>query len=470
MRARLDGRPLVAHVLQAARAAGLGRLVVVLGGDAAAVRADSWRPTRLPSTASLVAVNPAAGTGPGDVAPAGPGGGDRRSDARPACSSCWATSRGFAPAVIAALIGGGGAPGRPRGRRGATRATGRRTPSSSCRPRGGSSSASSRATAASVRSSPPARGASCACRSTAPNPDVDTPADLADPRREPSMPPDAQRPLPAAHAAWGARVRAHHAQTARVRETPEGGGLLRAGQPALRRRPPADRRRGPEPSAAAGAPARDVAGHRGRRRPLRPAARPARPRGRRARPVAGDARRAPRAGGRARHRQRRRDRGPLAGRPCGGASAGRRRRLIANLGYDVEAIGPFLDAMEAAAGRLCVAILADASRRGRPRVLAARPRRGAGRAAGARGVPRPAAGARADRGRSRGCRAPRAGSRRARSLTAWLRNQLFLEPGSAKDLALDREVAPHLVVNPDGTVGLAPELPMSTGIVTWEPR
>ena len=33
--------------------------------------------------------------------------------------------------------------------------------------------------------------------------------------------------------------------------------------------------------------------------------------------------------------------------------------LIANLGYDVEAIGPFLDAMEAAAGRLCVAILAD---------------------------------------------------------------------------------------------------------------
>ena len=33
--------------------------------------------------------------------------------------------------------------------------------------------------------------------------------------------------------------------------------------------------------------------------------------------------------------------------------------LIAHLGYDVEAIGPFLDAMEAAARRLCVAVLMD---------------------------------------------------------------------------------------------------------------
>ena len=33
--------------------------------------------------------------------------------------------------------------------------------------------------------------------------------------------------------------------------------------------------------------------------------------------------------------------------------------LIANVGYDIEAIGPFLDAMEAAARRLCVAVLMD---------------------------------------------------------------------------------------------------------------
>ena len=33
--------------------------------------------------------------------------------------------------------------------------------------------------------------------------------------------------------------------------------------------------------------------------------------------------------------------------------------LIAHIGYDIEAIGPFLDAMEAAADRLCVAVLMD---------------------------------------------------------------------------------------------------------------
>jgi len=39
VRARLEGRPLVAHVLAAARAAGLARLVLVLGRDAVDVRA-----------------------------------------------------------------------------------------------------------------------------------------------------------------------------------------------------------------------------------------------------------------------------------------------------------------------------------------------------------------------------------------------------------------------------------------------
>lgn len=59
VRAPLDGRPLVAHVLAAARAAGIARLVLVLGRDAAAVRealaaADPAAPTGL-----LIAVNPA---------------------------------------------------------------------------------------------------------------------------------------------------------------------------------------------------------------------------------------------------------------------------------------------------------------------------------------------------------------------------------------------------------------------------
>ena len=35
--------------------------------------------------------------------------------------------------------------------------------------------------------------------------------------------------------------------------------------------------------------------------------------------------------------------------------------LIAHVGYDIEAIGPFLDAMDAAASRLCVAVLTDRS-------------------------------------------------------------------------------------------------------------
>jgi SAM-dependent methyltransferase len=35
--------------------------------------------------------------------------------------------------------------------------------------------------------------------------------------------------------------------------------------------------------------------------------------------------------------------------------------FIAHVGYDIEAIGPFLDAMEQAAGRLCVAMLTDRS-------------------------------------------------------------------------------------------------------------
>jgi len=35
--------------------------------------------------------------------------------------------------------------------------------------------------------------------------------------------------------------------------------------------------------------------------------------------------------------------------------------LIAHVGYDIEAIGPFLDGMEVAAGRLCVAMLTDQS-------------------------------------------------------------------------------------------------------------
>ncbi len=57
--APLEGRPLVAHVLAAARAAGIGRLVLVLGRDAAAVRAALAADEPASLDGVLVAVNPA---------------------------------------------------------------------------------------------------------------------------------------------------------------------------------------------------------------------------------------------------------------------------------------------------------------------------------------------------------------------------------------------------------------------------
>ena len=63
MRARLEGRPLVAHVLEAARAAVAGRLVLVLGADAAEVRADLLVTDPAALDGVLVAINPAAERG-----------------------------------------------------------------------------------------------------------------------------------------------------------------------------------------------------------------------------------------------------------------------------------------------------------------------------------------------------------------------------------------------------------------------
>lgn len=144
--------------------------------------------------------------------------------------------------------------------------------------------------------------------------------------------------------------------------------------------------------------------------------------------------------------------------------------LIANLGYDVEAIGPFLDAMEAAAGRLCVAVLSDRQPsapahafwplvHGEDRIelpafddfvalLRAR-----GRSPAEVRVPRPARGF-ADRD----------------EVDAWLRNQLFLEAGSAKDALRTRALQGRLATRADGALELVPSSPMRNGVVTWEPR
>lgn len=144
--------------------------------------------------------------------------------------------------------------------------------------------------------------------------------------------------------------------------------------------------------------------------------------------------------------------------------------LIANLGYDVEEIGPFLDALEAAAGRLCVAVLAD-----RQPSLPAHafwpPVHGEER------IGLPALGDFLGLLRARGrtpreARAPRQsrGYPSRDELLGWLRNQLFLEPGSARDSILAAELERRIVLHADGSVGLAAAAPLETGIVAWEPR
>jgi SAM-dependent methyltransferase len=283
------------------------------------------------------------------------------------------------------------------------------------------------------------------------------------------MKPD-PRAAQAAQAAWAARVRAHHAQTARVRETPEGGDFYAP----VSRLFIADPHRTDD----------EILNH------LLPLARPndtwldiGAGAGRYALPLALRVREVialdPSPGMLAALREQAAENAianvqAIEGRwpvdPALGPAPTADAALIANLGYDVEAIGPFLGAMEAAAGRLCVAILADRQPsapahafwplvHGEARVelpalddfldlLRAR-----GRDPRDVRVPRPA----------------RAFSTRD-ELAGWLRGHLFLEPGSANDAVLELELDARLVRHPDGGVGFPSPAAVSTGLVTWEPR
>jgi molybdenum cofactor cytidylyltransferase len=144
--------------------------------------------------------------------------------------------------------------------------------------------------------------------------------------------------------------------------------------------------------------------------------------------------------------------------------------FIAHVGYDVEEIGPFLDAMEAAAGRLCIAVLTERapasiaepfwpSTHGEPR------------------IPLPALPEFVELLRARGRtptvtiveRGERTFSDRDAALTL-LRRQTWVAPDGPKDLRLQALLDERLVEQPDGSFGLrdAPELVV--GVVTWEPR
>lgn len=140
--------------------------------------------------------------------------------------------------------------------------------------------------------------------------------------------------------------------------------------------------------------------------------------------------------------------------------------FIAHVGYDIEAIGPFLDAMERAAGESCVAVLTDRS----PAAVAdpfwplvhgeAR-------------VPLPAL---PDllallRARGRQTEVVRV-DRQTRSfdsvdaLTAFLRRQLFIAEGGEKDVHF-RAILPDMIVRRDGAWTLAEGPAGAVGIVTW---
>lgn len=273
----------------------------------------------------------------------------------------------------------------------------------------------------------------------------------------------------AAEAAWAARVHAHHEQTARVRETPEGGDFYAP----VSRLFIADPRRTDDevldhllPLALPDDAWLDVGAGAGRY---------ALPLALRVREVVAldpspgmlaalEEQAAEHAIANVRTVEARWPVDPDAG-PSPTADA----VLIANLGYDVEAIGPFVDALESAAGRLCVAILAD-RQPSTPAHAFWPPVHGEERAA----LPAFDDFLALLRARGRSPRDTRV-SRPSRGFPSrdevvrWLRNQLFLEAGSAKDRRLASELDRRLVEHEDGTFGLTSQVPTSTGIAWWQP-
>lgn len=144
--------------------------------------------------------------------------------------------------------------------------------------------------------------------------------------------------------------------------------------------------------------------------------------------------------------------------------------LIAHLGYDVEQIGEFLDAMEAAAGRLCVAVLAERvpSAPAGPfwPVVHAEERAELPALAQFLAILR----ARGSRPAVTYARRQPRGFASRDALLAWLRNQLFVVPGSAADGRLVAELERRMVAADDGGVSLDPATESRVGIASWDPR
>lgn len=143
--------------------------------------------------------------------------------------------------------------------------------------------------------------------------------------------------------------------------------------------------------------------------------------------------------------------------------------LIANLGYDIERLGPFLRAMEAAAGRLCAAIL-----------MARQPSSVADPfwpiVHGEERVPLPAlhefvvvliALGRPFELRLHE-RPPRAFPSEEEAVS-FVRRQLWIAEGGAKDARFREALHERLVAGEDGFT-LRDQRPLPVGLVTWRPR
>lgn len=155
-----------------------------------------------------------------------------------------------------------------------------------------------------------------------------------------------------------------------------------------------------------------------------------------------------------------------AGEPATGLAAD--VALIAHLGYDVEAIGPFLDAMEAAARRRCVAVLSE-------RVPAWLAEPFWPLVHGEDRIPLPALPEFLEllsaRGRSYELWTEPRLSRAFRSrddVVRWLRKQLWLEPGGAKDRRL-QVLLDEWLVEVDGGFRLRHQRDLAVGVVAWSP-
>jgi molybdenum cofactor cytidylyltransferase len=282
------------------------------------------------------------------------------------------------------------------------------------------------------------------------NPDIDTPADLA-------------------ILSWAARVRANREQVDRLRETPDGKDFYGPVSALF----VADPRRSDDPSleallelarpgevwldigAGAGRYALPLALHVGEVIAIDPS------------PSMLDALREAMAGHGIANIRLIEGRWPLD--PATGPAPRGDVALIAHVGYDIEAIGPFLDAMDAAASRLCVALMMTTT----PAIVAAPfwpPVHGEARVA-LPALPDFVEVLRA-RGRSPDVRiverAPRTFASRE-ELERMVRRQLWVGEGTSKE-RLMRDLLAAWIVEVDGGVRLRDQRPMEVGIATWDPR